>query len=255
MAINIQIESTYWVLCLRHSRIFHQASAQRPTCHVGFNCISEVPREPREVVLPGECLFEEIGKERSAGRHPALGALIFLALSTSCCLLTDLILTKRPDLCSCARPRLKSCNPGKTNEKGAITRRNKQTQRFPLSARTTSELQKPKATRYPRAESNEPTAPLGSWWGVHTNVERGNSVDGNASPITLRRRMCHLVVMYVSESSQPSPSDFPHARCFQGTKYATMTSGWENHWLHSHHRQQPVAEQMSLYCSLRAKRD
>lgn len=102
------------------------------------------------------------GQQRAKRQHPALGALIFLALSISWCLFTGLILMKRLDLCSCARPRLKSCNSGKTNEKGAITRRNKQTQHFPLSVRTTSELQKPKATRYPRVESNEPTAPLGS---------------------------------------------------------------------------------------------
>ncbi len=67
----------------------------------------------------------------------------------------------------------------------------------------------------------------------HKDAERGNLVDGNASSVMLRRRKHHLVAMYVSECSQPSPSDFPHARYFQGTKYATMTSGWENHWLHS----------------------
>lgn len=199
MAINIQTtESTYWVLYLRHSRMFYQASAQRPTCHIGFNCIKASTKFPqcraRSFCLKNASLrkSERGCRQRIKGRHPALGALIFLALSTSCCLLTDLILTKRPDLCSCARPRLKSCNPGKTNENGAITRRNKQTQHFPLSVRTISELQKPKATRYPRAESNEPTAPLGSWWGVHTSVERGNSEDGNASPVMLRRRMCHV---------------------------------------------------------------
>lgn len=112
---------------------------------------------------------------------------------------------------------------------------------FPLSRKTTSQLHKPKETRYPGAKSQEPTAPLSSWGRLQTYMEReGRQREFNCKLVSVslvdsaERNKCVLVAILwvgnhnqnvdirsstVSECSQPSPSDFSHARCFQGTKF------------------------------------
>jgi len=178
--------------------MFHQASEQRPTSH-----IYEVPTEPSEVVLPGECLFHEIRKWRSAerakGQHPELGALIFLALSILWFNFNGE--TGFVQLCS---PKAKShATPAKQMIKEQLQDAINRLSIFPwaLELHQSCKNRKQPATQgWNQINQQHPSAGVE---GLHAYVEKRNSVDGNASPVMLRCMSSSTDVWKWVHPSQP----------------------------------------------------